>query len=58
MIRLKYCPNCGSENEEDAVFCKICAFRFDNESIYDNKDKVVTKTKTKVKKKVARIGRR
>lgn len=52
MIRLKYCPNCGSENEEDAVFCKICAFRFDNESIYDNnKDKVVTKTKTKVKRK-------
>ncbi len=52
VIRLKYCPNCGSENEEDAVFCKICAFRFDNESSYDNnKDKVVTKTKTKVKRK-------
>ena len=26
--RTKYCSQCGSENDEDAEFCKMCGYRF------------------------------
>lgn len=27
---MKFCPNCGQGNPDDAVFCLNCAFRFDS----------------------------
>lgn len=55
---MKYCPECGNENEEDAIFCKICGFRFIE---IDENRKQPTNTKTKVKTKggrtkVKRVG--
>lgn len=53
-----YCNKCGTENEEDAIFCKQCGFNLSNfeetkelEPVNDKEknknDKVKTKTKTK-----------
>ncbi len=55
------CPNCKTENDEDAKFCKNCGYYFleENSNNQDNnkkehkkKDKVKHKTKTKNKTKV------
>ena len=55
------CPNCKTENEDDAKFCKNCGYYFleENSNNQDNnkkehkkKDKVKHKTKTKNKTKV------
>ena len=55
------CPNCKTENDEDAKFCKNCGYYFleENSNNQDNnkkehkkKDKVKHKTKTKNKTKI------
>ena len=55
------CPNCKTENEDDAKFCKNCGYYFleENSNNQDNnkkehkkKDKVKHKTKTKNKTKI------
>lgn len=58
-----YCPKCGKENDEDALFCKKCGFPLDenpenyNEPVNTkykkgkNKTKIKNKTKTKTKYK-------
>lgn len=55
------CPNCKTENDDDAKFCKNCGYYFleENSNNQDNnkkehkkKDKVKHKTKTKNKTKV------
>ena len=50
---MKICPNCYTENEEDAIYCKKCAslLNEDKNSNKDNEKKHVKKDKT-VKKKV------
>ena len=34
----KDCPDCGTDNEADAVFCKKCGYRFEGESTEDADD--------------------
>ena len=54
------CPNCKTENDEDAKFCKNCGYYFleennnqdNNKKEHKKKDKVKHKTKTKNKTKV------
>lgn len=50
------CPNCKTENEDDAKFCKNCGYYFlekeNNKRESKKKDKVKHKTKTKNKTKV------
>src|SRR5690625_1079296 len=53
------CPNCKTENTDDAKFCKNCGYYFLEENNKQNnkkeskkKDKVKYKTKTKNKTKV------
>ena len=61
MIILIICPNCKTENEDDAKFCKNCGYYFleeennkkdNNKRESQKKDKVKHKTKTKNKTKV------
>lgn len=57
-----YCPKCGMENDEDALFCKKCGFPLDenpenyneqpNQKTKNKKTKNKTKTKTKNKTKI------
>ena len=55
------CPNCKTENENDAKFCKNCGYYFleeennkqdNNKKEIKKKDKVKHKTKTKNKTKI------
>ena len=55
------CPNCKTENDEDAKFCKNCGYYFleensnnqnNNKKEHKKKDKVKHKTKTKNKTKI------
>ena len=50
------CPNCKTENDDDAKFCKNCGYYFlekeNNKRESKKKDKVKHKTKTKNKTKV------
>lgn len=50
------CPNCKTENEDDAKFCKNCGYYFlekqNNNKDKKKKNKVKNKTKTKNKTKV------
>ena len=61
MIILIICPNCKTENEDDAKFCKNCGYYFleeennkkdNNKRESKKKDKVKHKTKTKNKTKI------
>lgn len=54
------CRNCGTLNEEDAVFCKTCGFNLDiNDEVNETNNKKEKherkKSKTKVKKKVKKV---
>ena len=59
MIILIICPNCKTENDDDAKFCKNCGYYFleennkqdNNKRESKKKDKVKHKTKTKNKTK-------
>ena len=49
------CPNCKTENDDDAKFCKNCGYYFleeNNKKEHKKKDKVKHKTKTKSKTKI------
>ena len=61
VIILIICPNCKTENEDDAKFCKNCGYYFleeennkkdNNKRESKKKDKVKHKTKTKNKTKI------
>ena len=60
VIILIICPNCKTENDDDAKFCKNCGYYFlegnnkqdNNKKENKKKDKVKHKTKTKNKTKV------
>ena len=49
---MKICPHCHTENEDDAIFCKKCATRFDEDDEQTNKKKNNDKSKVKKQKKV------
>lgn len=53
------CPECGSENKDDAIFCKICGtslkiknkdeniVKFENESLKENNEEKIVNSETK-----------
>lgn len=49
---MKICPHCHTENEDDAIFCKKCATRFDEDDEQTDKKKNNDKSKVKKQKKV------
>jgi len=42
-----FCPNCGTQNEESAKFCKSCGYKFENN--VDDTEKTKTKANIDVK---------
>jgi len=35
---MKYCPNCGTQNQDDALYCIKCGFRFTTDNISHAQD--------------------
>jgi len=35
---MKYCPNCGTQNQDDALYCTKCGFRFTTDNISHSQD--------------------
>ena len=50
---MKICPNCGSETEDDAVFCEECGYKID-----EKRSSRPEKTDSSPKKKKVRFVRK
>ena len=43
------CPNCGSDAEDDAVFCEQCGFKIDDRKVSSSDKQNTNQEKKKIK---------
>lgn len=53
---MKFCVSCGTENEDDAIFCTKCGYNFNEESKTPNKQTTATETSRTIELVLGIIG--